>query len=83
MGETPGFQTLPDRSVKPGGCEKVRAKDLIVKLKTRNNFKNIGGTGREAPSPLVLVLVGEGSNFMWRKKVTAAKLGVHGNDKTE
>merc|ERR1712203_953378 len=26
---------------------------------------------------------GEGSNFMWRKKVTAAKLGVHGNDKTE
>ena len=33
-----GSQTLPDGSVKPGGCcEKVRAKDLIVKLKTRNN----------------------------------------------
>merc|ERR1719382_1298200 len=46
-------------------------------------FQKYRGTGRETPPPLVLVLVGEGSNFMWRKKVTAAKLGVHGNDKTE
>ena len=65
-----GSQTLPDGSVKPAR-EKLRAKDLIVKLKTRNNFKNMALVG------------GEGSNFMWRKKVTAAKLGVHGNDKTE
>ena len=44
-----GSQTLPDGSVKPAR-EKLRAKDLIVKLKTRNNFKNIKWRGLGALS---------------------------------